>query len=446
MSDLLELKYFCPLQGIELANEYTALLTETLKEVIVDNNVAVYAHGSFAREELTTLSDADIIILGEKNRREKYPSKLIDDLHSIGYKDVDMPPWSTPEQLIRQGMTEIVDKDKVEGMRFLFGNEEVDKKLWEYLNTITTTSDDLYKYFLVKSWYRSLANRKNPMSIVEPNLKHMQGGLRWDFLFITQSFSYVDPLQNKEFRTSLFRRADEILYHVEHQRFSDTTPLEFPGESFFYIGSDPRKVSKSLITALDFLIGLRDANQVYSLEHELNDYDKLTEQAQRYIASSMGIKTEELIEALMYHREVVANTADELDTAMHICFSKYNRSQNWWKAIWEPVVNEIRSAIINEREINKGIISVLKENDDPIIKLAYVWFSKDKKTLRVFAENIIDRGYLVDSDWPYLVGLTRNKETPIEIFERFSHLVKLREYKWRSIAGNIEKRLGRKLL
>ena len=136
----------------------------------------------------------------------------------------------------------------------------------------------------------------------------------------------------------------------------------------------------------------------------------------------------------------VSIAANHVEVQIDWAFYRRYRNEKWWSNIWQPIKIEMYKATQQRRKMDQDVIAKLKSSlDDPILRLAYLWFAEDRKELSKYVEEVASRG-LLPKDWPYLVGVTRNKNTPFETLERLLPLLQSK-FEWRDPTSWIERRL-----
>lgn len=404
-----------PFEGIELAKEYSLLLEETLKALTADyqSQLAFLGHGTFGRQEMSLLSDVDLIILNGGLPDEEYwarADRLKRSLIEVGLEPCHTTNlWSTTEQWTRQGRLDIIDIDKTDCSRFLFGDRKLFDDFRQRLKAINISPEELYLNFLINSWYNYWFHRWQWIGQQEPQFKYMQGG-RWDVVFIVKCLRHMSPEQNRQYRAGDTQNCSLLIKN------------------------------DNLDYAINFLYWLRDANHAYSLEHNMEDCERFTENAQEEIASNLGIRRETLVGALEKYRRKVLLQAEQMELRVDERFYQQHRTREWWEKQWLPLKKEIYGSKNKRRDVDQEVIARYKGNDDTIFRLVYIWFSSDSIELENYGRQVIQRG-ISPGDWAYLVGLVSNSSTPIGICKDLLPLVGS-AYELREIRRGIEWRLS----
>lgn len=425
-----------PFRGIELSKAYTTLAEKTISRLAAqyEKKLAFLAHGSFSRREMVSLSDIGLIILKPddfpQDEYEQISSQLKTNLESVGYRHVNISPWSTIQQWIQKGRIETVDIDKVDGSRLIFGNKQLADELWRRIGAIEVDPEVLYSYFFVNMCYRYDRHKRHWIGIKEPNLNYMEGGMKTDVFYIVQCLRYQKPWLNHIYRSLGIRGSVDIV----NESLKEWTPQI---QDEYLLG--PQKAD-DIQNSANIFLWLRDANQYYSLEHNLLEYDIFTIAAQKIIASEIGMTRKRLMGILEESQKSVSIAANHVEVQIDWAFYRRYRNEKWWSNIWQPIKIEMYKATQQRRKMDQDVIAKLKSSlDDPILRLAYLWFAEDRKELSKYVEEVASRG-LLTKDWPYLVGVTRNKNTPFETLERLLPLLQSK-FEWRDPTSWIERRL-----
>ena len=119
-------------ETINFDNVVREVFEEAKKSEEINSPMAVFAYGSPGRYELTVGdSDADILIAEPSANQEsdKLKKVLKDRWGAFDFSKVDVPPWSTYEDIETFLRTSLVEGNQVLETRFICGDESIKKEI-----------------------------------------------------------------------------------------------------------------------------------------------------------------------------------------------------------------------------------------------------------------------------------------------------------------------------
>ena len=166
---------------------------ESKKSEGIDSPMAIFAYGSPGRYELTGGdSDADILIVEpsttqESDRLKRLLKKRWGD---FDFSKVDVPPWSTYEDIETFLRTSLVEGNQVLETRFICGNENVRKEIESQKRKYDSPHRELINILFNRLYFDQYFKQRVRNSA--KNIKYCNGGTR-DFLV----FYWYDRLCRK---------------------------------------------------------------------------------------------------------------------------------------------------------------------------------------------------------------------------------------------------------
>ncbi len=368
-------------------------LAETAEKMIPGKKlekIGIFLFGSPSRQEMIEESDADIMIIREKDTTDYalFRSEFITLLEKLKFAKIDIPDWGNYEDCEKYIKHSITEGNQVVEAKFIYGDLNVNKFI-EQLRDQYCTVERAEKVFAFQKFYfdqyykqRTKANLKN--------VKYGHGGTR-DFMFVTWLVNVLDLIENRKI-------------NVE-----DNFPIIYKSLSSLY--------ERRIIEIEDYLKYLESVNVVLILRNEILLQNKWTSEEgltyldektistlfKREIFKEDSIKnTEELKNYLESHISTIKELKDKM-WDLFISYLKKSRSEEW---------SELFKNFIN-KEFKEDNLQKAKNADD-LIKMAVIWnINKDNSDFeKVFEE------FSNASSWAVLASLCCHFQCPDKILRK----------------------------
>lgn len=384
-----------PFQGIELARRLTDSFERTLVQLVPEgtDDLAVIGYGSLGRREMVGDSDVDLLLIrAEGTRFELYTDlkkTLIHRLHRAGWPKVDSQPFSTVQEWLGVGRVEMVDAERTDYMRFLYGKRELVDELQYGAKAAIFDPELQFQHSLVREWYR-LSIERRELSVNSTNLKLQPGAMRWGVLYLSKALDFLDP------DGSFGRKGPH------QQEFSCS---KFIGQRALGILDRPL-ISCIANDAPNFLLWLRDVNfSLYHVYPEGRPYE-LIGQRRAQIAQRLGLDAAGLDNLLKRVCSPVLEAIAIVEEELHRRFSVIRGSD--WAENWTQIRNACRQALQSGTAANQAHLHLGYNLDDPVLRLTYAWFSTELAELNKLAERLLSLPTWSAAEWPEIRGLARN--------------------------------------
>jgi len=157
---------------------------EAKKSEGINPPIAIFAYGSPGRYELTRGdSDADIFIAepSRSDEGDKFKKILKQRWGAFDFSKIDVPPWSTYEDIEIFLRTSLVEGNRILETRFICGNEDVRRNVEEKKKKFDSLHRELVNIIFNRLYFDQYFKQR--VRDGARNIKYCNGGTR-DFLFI----------------------------------------------------------------------------------------------------------------------------------------------------------------------------------------------------------------------------------------------------------------------
>ncbi len=180
-------------ETIKFDNVVREVFEEAKKSGGINSSMAVFAYGSPGRYELTGGdSDADILIAEPSTNQESDRLKKVlkNRWGAFDFSKVDVPPWSTYEDIETFLRTSLVEGNQVLETRFICGDESVRKEIESQKKKYDSPHRELVNIIFNRLYFDQYFKQR--VRNGAKNIKYCNGGTR-DFLV----FYWYDRLCRK---------------------------------------------------------------------------------------------------------------------------------------------------------------------------------------------------------------------------------------------------------
>lgn len=352
-------------------------------------NVAIFLFGSPSRQEMVDESDADILIIREKDTEDYhiFRAEFMKLLQNENFEKIDVPFWGTYGDCNLYLQDSITEGNQVTESRFIYGDENVNSFI-ESIKTKYSTKERFEKVFCFQKLYFDQYYTQRTKPGIK-NVKYGHGGTR-DFMFFTWFINILDSSEGRKIN------------------IEDNFPLVYKSLSSLY--------ERKLINLEDYKKYSSSVNVVLVLRNEILIQNRYTSQAGlTYLdENTLNIlfkrgtfKEESVIDAsslrvfLDNHIQNVSSLKERL-WVLFISYLHSSRGANWTNLFTRLL----------RGDINKTDLSNIEESDE-LLQMAVIW-NISKLVHRELCEDVF-RLYSNSNQWSVLASLCCHKDCPDNI-------------------------------
>lgn len=160
------------------------------------NKIGIFLFGSPSRQEMINESDADIMIIREKDSEEyfKFRKEFMKNLEKERFPKIDVPIWGNLRDCENYIKYSITEGNQVIEAKFIYGDETIDSQISQMKQKFCT-KDKFERIMLFQKLYFDQYYEQRTIKGVK-NVKYGHGGTR-DFMFLTWFCNLLDVSEGK---------------------------------------------------------------------------------------------------------------------------------------------------------------------------------------------------------------------------------------------------------
>ena len=346
--------------------------------------IGIFLFGSPSRQEMIDESDADIMIIREKDNKDYFifRKEFIGLLEKENFEKIDIPDWGSYEECELYIKNSITEGNQVAELKFVYGDPAVNSYI-ETLKNKYCTKERFEKVLCFQKLYFDQYYTQRTKPGVK-NVKYGHGGTR-DFMFLTWFVNVLDTADGRKINTE------------------DNFPLVHKSLSSLY--------ERGLINFGDYKRYLESINVILILRSEILIQNRWTSEAgltylddkainlllKRKVFREDSINDEASLK--MYLEKHIKEVA-ELKQKIWELFLSYlhiSRGSNW--------VNQFKNFLAGN--ITPSDIDLIEEHDE-LMQMAVIWNINIEKDSSLF-NHIFDK-YSKSDKWTILASLCCNTQ------------------------------------
>jgi predicted nucleotidyltransferase len=348
------------------------------------DKIGIFLFGSPSRQEMVDESDADIMIIREKDSEDYFIFKkeFIRLLEKESFDKIDVPDWGSYEDCEAYVKDSITEGNQVSECRFIYGDFSVNNYI-ENLRKKYCTKERFERVLCFQKLYfdQYYTQRTKPNT---KNVKYGHGGTR-DFMFLTWFINLLDTSESRKIN------------------IEDNFPLAYKSLSSFY--------ERGLINLEDYIRYCESTNIVLILRNEILIQNKWTQNAGLTYLDEKTIhlllkrrvfKDESLVDeiSLKNYLELHIKNVAELKRRVWDLFLSYLLSSRG--SLWTSKFNNFLNGNVTKSDVD------LIEDSDELLQMAVIWNLDAEKDRELF-EFVFDK-YSNNDKWAVLTSLCCHKQ------------------------------------
>jgi len=353
------------------------------------NGIGIFLFGSPSRQEMVDESDADIMIIRERDSEDYllFRKEFIRLIEKENFEKIDIPDWGNYKDCEHYIADSITEGNQVIESKFIYGDYSVNSYI-ETLKSKYCTKEKFEKVLCFQKLYfdQYYAQRTKPGI---KNIKYGHGGTR-DFMFLTWFVNLLDSSEGRKIN------------------IEDNFPLAYKSLSSLY--------ERRLISLEDYREYSESVNVVLILRNEILIQNKWTSEAgltyldEKTISllfKRKSFKDDSLIDepSLRSYLEKHIKNVAELKQRIWDLFISYLDSSRG--SIWADKFKNFLIGKITLQDIDQI------DNSDVLLQMAVIWNLRLEKDLLIFNE-VFNR-YSKSDKWVVLASICCHNDCPDKI-------------------------------
>ena len=351
--------------------------------------IGVFLFGSPSRQEMVDESDADIMIIREKDNEDYllFRKEFIRLIEKENFEKIDIPDWGSYADCEYYIADSITEGNQVVESKFVYGDYSVNCYI-ETLKSKYCTKERFEKVLCFQKLYFDQYYTQRTKPGVK-NVKYGHGGTR-DFMFLTWFVNLLDSSEGRKINTE------------------DNFPLVYKSISSLY--------ERGLINLEDYTKYSESVNVVLILRNEILIQNKLTleagltyldEKTISLLFKRKSFKDDSIIDEISlknYLERHIKNVA-ELKQRVWELFISYLYSSRG--SVWTDKFKNFLVGNITKSDVDQI------DNSDVLLQMAVIWNLSLAKDSMLF-EVIFDM-YSHSDKWVVLASLCCHRQCPDKI-------------------------------
>ncbi|MDP3882217.1 MAG: hypothetical protein Q8Q31_05060 [Nanoarchaeota archaeon] len=353
--------------------------------------IGIFLFGSPSRQEMIDESDADVMILRDKDSEDYnlFRSEFMALLEKEKFSKIDVPDWGTFEECEAYIKHSITEGNQIVESKFVYGDPSVN----EYINNLRDqycTIDRFEKVFCFQKLYFDQYYRQRSRQGIK-NVKYGHGGTR-DFMFITWFINILDSLDHRKIN------------------IEDNFPMVHKSLSSLY--------ERRLINFQDYMKYLESINVVLVLRNDILIQNRwTTEEGLTYLDDrTLEIlfrrdifKNESIQDVPSLKKYLERNLENVFELKIRVWHLFLDHLSSYKGTEWANNFRNFLDGKINQEEINKI------QDEDELSQMVIIWNIDYNKNPELFSQ--IFQKYKESKSWPVLASICCHAACPPEVLD-----------------------------
>lgn len=354
--------------------------------------MGVFLFGSPSRQEMVDESDADIMIIRDKDTEEylTFRNEFIKLLEKENFGKIDVPDWGNYNDCENYIKDSVTEGNQVVECKFIYGDVMTSHYV-ENLKDRYCTKERFEKVLCFQKLYfdQYYIQRTKPGI---KNVKYGHGGTR-DFMFLTWFMNILDASENRKINAE------------------DNFPLVYKSLSSLY--------ERKLINLEDYKKYSESVNIVLILRNEILIQNKWTSEAGLTYLDEKTVN-------LLFKRKLFREDSLIDEASLRVYLEKHIQNVAELKQlVWELFVSYLYSSKGSDwtgrfekllsGDIERFDIDLIEDSDE-LLQMAVIWNISNKEKQDLF-EYIFDK-YSNSNKWVVLASLCCHNECPDAILNK----------------------------
>jgi len=356
------------------------------------NGIGIFLFGSPSRQEMVDESDADIMIIREKDNEDYllFRKEFIKLLEKENFEKIDVPDWGNYNDCENYIVDSITEGNQVIEAKFIYGDYSVNTHL-ESLRDNYCTKDRFEKVLCFQKLYFDQYYTQRTKPGIK-NVKYGHGGTR-DFMFITWFINLLNTSENRKIN------------------IEDNFPLVYKSLSSLY--------ERRFINLEDYIRYSESVNIVLILRNEILIQNKWTTEA------GLTYLDEKTI-SLLFKRNLFKENHLTDENSLRIYLEKHIKNvAELKKRVWEMFLSYLYASKGSNwtnkfKNFLDGKITIPDldeiEDSDELLQMAIIWNLNLEKDPLLFKK--VFKKYIKSDRWTVLASLCCHKQCPDEILDK----------------------------
>jgi len=354
--------------------------------------IGVFLFGSSSRQEMVDESDADIMIIREKDNEDYllFRKEFIRIIEKENFEKIDIPDWGNYTDCENYLKDSITEGNQVVESKFVYGDYSVNNYI-ESLKSKYCTKERFEKVLCFQKLYFDQYYTQRTKPGVK-NVKYGHGGTR-DFMFLTWFINLLDSSEGRKINTE------------------DNFPLAYKSLSSLY--------ERGLINLEDYVKYSESVNVVLILRNEILIQNKWTSEAGltyldektvSLLFKRKSFKDDSIIDENSlknYLEKHIKNVAElkQLIWKLFISYLRLSKGLDW--------VNKFKNFLVGN--ITKSDVDQIEDSDE-LLQMTVIWNLSLTKDPILFGE--IFNKYSDSDKWVVLASLCCHKSCSDRILNK----------------------------